>query len=166
METLTNGQLVRLRSTLRTLKQSDAVSGDTRLAYAVDKSLREVESALEAYDDATDELVEEYKQTDEEGRDVVSFRGIPLVRIDAAFHHAETGKEFASVDDLSQMADRLPLKLADVEAYNDEIEVLRDEESEVSLHKIEADSFFDHADLDGVHSRVDLTALELIFNDE
>jgi len=166
MDTISDGDLADLRSTLRTLKQHDAVSGAPRLAYAIDKTLRTLETALKTFDEHTDALADKHKRTDEEGRDVVSFRGIPLVRRDGAFYHADTGDEFASVEDLSQVADRLPVKLEDPEAYHEEVDVLRDATSEVSLHTIEADAFFEHADLEGIHSQIDLTILDLILKDE
>jgi hypothetical protein len=157
---------VRLRQTLRTLKQNDAVSGSTRLAYAVDKTLRAVNDALEVYDDTQEQLTEEHKRTDEEGREVYQFRGISLIRENGSFLHADTGEEFASVDDLSQVAQRLSLELADPGAYNEAMDVLREEEANVDLHKIEEDEFFEHADISGLHAEIDLTTLETIFKDE
>lgn len=55
----TNADLVELRRTLQTLKGEDAFSGSTRLAYAVDKSLREINNGLETYDEAIGEIAEE-----------------------------------------------------------------------------------------------------------
>lgn len=163
---MTNGELLHLRRTLQTLKDADAFSGHIKLAYAADKTLKEVNSQLETYDEMRDELLETYAERT--GEDEIVYQAVEgkrVVRVtkdeeERVFRHADSGDTYGPFQEVAQTHD-LGYAIDDREALEEDIQELREEEiNGVDLHKVDLEIFQEHCHLDGVHSQVDLTALD------
>ena len=185
MATYPNRTLLQLRSTLRALKRSGACEGSFKLQYAVDKTLRELSPehgnseahALEAFDDAREELIQGHAETDEEGRLLYRYTetGAVLVQEGEDWLYAERHAEVdADVQAIREEGDRwggperaqaeagqLAYVIDDQEALQEDLDALRAEKTEAQIHAIEPDVLAE-LDLSGAGRQIDTSVLELM----
>lgn len=181
MQTEPNGKLVRLRQTLRALKQSGACEPSFRLTYAVDKTLRNLTAdhgnteahALEVYDDKRDEILRDHAEEDEEGRTLYQHAqtGAVLAEQDGDFYYAEphehdgetheAGDHWGGQDRAQREAQSLQYKINDQEAMAEEMEELEAQETEVEIHTVTPEDL-EKLDVSNVGRRLDLSVLELM----
>jgi hypothetical protein len=181
-ETHPNRVLLKLRETLRALKSSGAFEGAFKLQYAADKTLRDLAPehgnseahALEAFDDARDDLLEAHAEKDGEGRVLYEHQrsGAVLVQEDQQWLYAEPhegpeGETFEAGDvwggrERAQAeAHHLAYRLEDEEALETELEELQEEETEAQIHKVSPDVLAE-VDLSEVGRQVDTSVLEVM----
>lgn len=158
--TATHAELDQLRDTLQTLKKAGAFEGHVRLAFAADKTLRAIGQELQTYDEYRRDLLQEHSKRDGEGRKVWKWNGQEIVRDGETFVDAENDTEVASVDEVNNDPDTLQHVISDAQAYQSDMLDVANEGVSVDLHCVDEDVFFEHARLDGVHDRVDLSTLD------
>lgn len=160
---MTTADAIKLRDTLRTLKQAGAVEGDTQLAYATDKTLRTLEGELQVYEETKRKKIAEYSRTDEKGRRLVKSGG-DLVAVEENDQHEIVGAYEPDTDDPipPQILDsQMENQLEDAAALQKELQEVRGREVEnLHLHQVSRERFFKHADLNGIHGQVDLVLLD------
>lgn len=178
-----NGTLVNLRQTLQTLKQKGALESSFKLQYAVDKTLRDLTAnhgnseahALEAFDDARQDLLEQHAEEDEEGRTLYEHRGTGAVIVrdkeEDVWRYAEQHQEDGETHQPGQIwgdaqkareeAQHLAFIFGDEGALQEDLETLREEKTEVDLHQVPAEELT-KIDLSRVGRQVDTSALELM----
>jgi hypothetical protein len=153
---------LQLRRTLQVLKRQDALSGHVKLAYAADKTLSELNGELEEYEEHRRRLLSEHSPTDEQGRrlmkagdQAVAAQVDEEYRITALYEPGED-TELRRED----LEGQLEHDLGDREAFQETLSDLESEEAGVDVHAVDEEVFFEEADLEGVHSQVDLSALD------
>lgn len=151
------GRLDDLRTSLRNAQQAGVFASDARLSMAARETLKRLDTALEAYDEELEELLETYRAETEEGRPVRVVQGggigpkeVEVVRIgqheelEPGWYEPPVNGEASKVAPERLAGADMGIRLEDGDEYHELKDQYAEQETDVKIDPVSEETFNDN----------------------